>query len=146
MFGRTRPWLAAGLALLYPGLGHLYLRAWIRAVAWFGLAVVSLVVFVMPEMSAGPGNGFSAFYGEFMELPLETIFPLLVVNAFNVVDAYLVARRSVGDTQAQSPSMGDDGEAAASCPNCGRDLDEELDFCPWCTTRLEQGDEEDSPA
>lgn len=145
MFGRSRPWLAAALAILYPGLGHVYLRAWIRALSWFGLAVVTLVVFIMPEMAAGPESGFSAFYEEFTSLPFETILPLLLVNALNVVDAFLVARRQSTDTS-RTPSLGDEASDATSCPNCGRDLDEDLDFCPWCSTRLNHGEEEDNPA
>lgn len=145
MFGRSRPWLAAALAILYPGLGHVYLRAWLRALAWFGLAVVTLMVFIMPEMSTGPESGFSAFYEEFTSLPLETILPLLLVNAFNVVDAYLVGKRRA-ESRSITPSVGDESGGAASCPNCGRDLDDDIDFCPWCTTRLDQSDEEDTPA
>ena len=39
-----RPWLAVVLAVLHPGLGHLYLREWLRAirsriVAWFDALV-----------------------------------------------------------------------------------------------------------
>ncbi|MFC7177127.1 hypothetical protein [Halosegnis marinus] len=30
-----RAWLAAGFSFLQPGLGHLYLRAYRRAVTWF---------------------------------------------------------------------------------------------------------------
>ena len=25
------------------------------------------------------------------------------------------------------------------CPHCGKELDPDLDFCPWCTTRLADG-------
>lgn len=129
--------MAAALALLYPGLGHVYLRAWLRALSWFGLAVVTLSVFILPEMSTSPSGGFGAFYQEFTTLPAETLFPLFIVNAFNVVDAYLLGRRRSAD--GKQDRSADDGEAA-SCPNCGRDLDEDLDFCPWCTTRLDDGE------
>ncbi|WP_144906527.1 zinc ribbon domain-containing protein [Halobellus captivus] len=43
-------------------------------------------------------------------------------------------RRATGST-----SIGKAGISAGSaedCPNCGKELDPELDFCPWCTTRL----------
>jgi hypothetical protein len=39
-----RPVVAALLSFLQPGLGHLYLREWLRAVLWAGLWVGSLVV------------------------------------------------------------------------------------------------------
>ncbi|MFB6105030.1 MAG: hypothetical protein ABEJ57_08155 [Halobacteriaceae archaeon] len=135
MFARSRPWLAAALAFLYPGLGHVYLRAWIRAVSWFGLAILTVSVFILPEMSTAPSAGFSAFYAEFTSLPARTLFPLLIVNAFNVLDAYLVGRRSL-------ETVGGGGDGAAACPNCGEELDEDLDFCPWCSTRLRDGEDE----
>lgn len=31
-----RLWLASALAVIYPGLGHVYLREWLRALLWFG--------------------------------------------------------------------------------------------------------------
>lgn len=137
MFARTRPWLAAALAVLYPGLGHVYLRAWLRALSWFGLAVLTLSVFILPEMSSTPSAGFSAFYEEFTTLPATTLFPLLMVNAFNVLDAYLVGRRGL---EGASAGVGGE-EVAATCPHCGEDLDDDLDFCPWCTTRLDEGED-----
>lgn len=163
---RKRPWLAAGLAVLYPGVGHVYLRAWLRALAWFGLAFLTATV-VVPErvLQAGEQGGARAFYDAFVALDPVTILPLLVVNALNAVDAYLTARRSnersrsvldrvVGgglpsgddDPAAGAGGAGEDrsGVDAGSCPNCGRDLDGDIDFCPWCTTRL--GNEEDGDA
>jgi hypothetical protein len=31
---RWKPWIAAGLSLGFPGLGHLFLRSWLRAFAF----------------------------------------------------------------------------------------------------------------
>ncbi|MFC6795806.1 zinc ribbon domain-containing protein [Halobaculum halobium] len=31
-------------------------------------------------------------------------------------------------------------DEAPACPNCGKELDADLDFCPWCTTRLDWAD------
>lgn len=164
---RKRPWLAAGLAVLYPGVGHVYLRAWLRALAWFGLAFLTATV-VVPEsvLQAGEQGGARAFYDAFVALDPVTILPLLVVNALNAVDAYLTARRSNersrslldgllggggplsgdGDRTAGAERAGGDGGGAdaGSCPNCGRDLDGDIDFCPWCTTRLEGEGEGDA--
>lgn len=130
---RKRPWLAALLAFLYPGLGHLYLRAWLRALAWFLLAMLTAAL-VVPEsvISAMESGGLEALLAATESLPPEVLAPLFVVRGLNVLDAYLLARR--GDAP-------DSGEASATCPNCGRDLDADLDFCPWCTHRLDEGTE-----
>lgn len=149
---RRRPWLAALLAVLYPGAGHLYLRAWFRALAWFGLALlVAMLVIPEPVLQAGEEGGFSAFYDAFLAVEPQTVLPLFVVNALNVLDAYLTARRMNSrttqdglfdggllgsETEQQSGPQGDRQPIAGDCPNCGRELDSDLDFCPWCTTRL----------
>jgi hypothetical protein len=148
-----RPWLAALLAVLYPGAGHLYLRTWLRAVAWFGLAfLVATLVIPQSVLEAGEQGGFSAVYEAFMAVDPQTVLPLFIVNALNVVDAYLTARRKkaaaardglLGDTVLGSEEDGETVDQAGAspapdCPNCGRELDAELDFCPWCTTRLEE--------
>lgn len=161
---RRRPWLAALLAVIYPGAGHLYLRAWIRAFAWFGLALLVATV-IIPEsvLQAGEQGGFSAFYDAFIELEPQTILPLFIVNVLNVLDAYLTARRmnarSTGSGLLSGTRLGNDSddeeaeptgtvvEQGGDCPNCGRELDAELDFCPWCTTRLtEEGETEETTA
>jgi hypothetical protein len=157
--------LAALLAVLYPGAGHLYLRAWFRAIAWFGLAFL-VAMLVIPEsvLQAGEQSGFSAFYDAFLAVDPQTILPLFVVNALNVLDAYLTARRMEtrtaqggllnggvfgSETEGQSESTGEAQPVGGDCPNCGRELDADLDFCPWCTTRLKEepeGDGEDPSA
>lgn len=155
---RRRPWLAALLAVIYPGAGHLYLRAWVRAFAWFGLALLVATVIIPPSvLEAGEQGGFSAFYEAFIELEPQTILPLFVVNVLNVLDAYLTARRLnsrssenglLSRTVQGEDETGESGEEServvepgGDCPNCGRELDAELDFCPWCTTRLTEEDE-----
>jgi hypothetical protein len=74
-----------------------------------------------------------------------------------VADAYVLARmsqREGHDGPDEPPSTGaasgDDSAVAAGgaavtasgsteCPECGKELDPDLDFCPWCTTRLDVG-------
>lgn len=146
---RRRPWIAAGLAVLYPGAGHLYLRSWARALVWFGLAFLTATV-VVPEsvLQAGEEGGFGAFYNAFVALDPLTLLPLFVVTGLNAVDAFVTARRQ---NEARGYKFADaiggkgqptDGDGDLTCPNCGRELDEEIDFCPWCTTRLEGENEE----
>lgn len=135
---RLRPWIAAAFAFLYPGLGHVYLRSWLRALVWFALAMVTAWLVVPADVVAAFGqNGLDGLTAATRDLPLATLAPLLVVRALNVVDAYLTAIRQ--RTQVER----DDGEA---CPECSRPLDDELDFCPWCTTRLEEPDEGEEDA
>lgn len=129
---RKRPWLAAVLSVVYPGLGHLYLRAWLRATLWFALVYATLATAV-PEsaVSAADGGGpvaaFSAAMRTAQSLPPEASLSLLAVSAFSVVDAYWLASRSRRREQEA---------VAARCPDCGREVDEDLSFCQWCAAPL----------
>lgn len=137
---RKRPWLAAALAFVYPGLGHAYLRSWLRAFIWFLLGVMTAAL-VTPEpvVTAYESGGFSAMMTAMEDVPLRTLAPLFVVQGLNIVDAYVSARRDVS-FGAVSPETGGAGAESTegACPACGKELDEDLDFCPWCTTRLEE--------
>ncbi|MFB6112683.1 MAG: zinc ribbon domain-containing protein [Halodesulfurarchaeum sp.] len=135
---RRRPFIAAILAFIYPGLGHVYLRAWLRALAWFGLAVLTAML-VIPEsaITAFRTGGFQGLLQASGSFPMEVTLSLLVVRVLNVVDAYLTGLR-------QSPGEGIREVEGPTCPECGKELDEDLDFCPWCTARLtDREDEED---
>ncbi|WP_311173055.1 DUF6677 family protein [Halobellus ordinarius] len=146
-----RPWLAALLGTLATGLGHFYLRRWKRGLGWFLAAVVASFLFV----PADAAQAFLAGDGDPM-----TLLPVIAVGVASVADAYVLARdrqrRQSAESEASTstvslgtgdgapipgvdaPSGGSD--EGASCPNCGKELDPELDFCPWCTERLD-GDE-----
>jgi hypothetical protein len=127
---RRRAVVAALLALLAPGLGHAYLRAWVRAVSWFLLAVAAVVI-VLPESTFGAveSGGIEAAIEASASLPSTVYLASLTVRVANALDAWLFALRD--PTAEESGS-----EGVADCPQCGGDLDEDLDFCPWCTTRL----------
>jgi len=134
---QKRPWLAALLAVLATGLGHLYLRRWRRAVGWIAALVAVSVLFV------DPGTVDALLAGNPVD-PL-TIAPIAVIGGFSVVDAYLLA--SVQNALARRRAATDNGELA-HCPNCGKELDDDLEFCHWCSTDLEafgeSGDEIDT--
>ena len=146
---RKRPWLAALLGTLVTGLGHFYLRRWKRGLGWFVVAVAASTVLVPPEAArallAGAGGD------------LSTLWPLLAIGVASIADAYVLARlrqqethdRAESATPATPATETTDAVAASSgveahtaaesnpeCPECGEELDPELDFCPWCTTRL----------
>jgi len=150
-----RPWLAALLGTLATGLGHFYLRRWRRGLGWFLVAVVTSVFFVPADaaralLSGGGGDP-------------ATLFPMFVVGVASVADAYVLARLRQREARLQAdetsaggtpedraavsttsgpaePGAADDSPTAGTCPNCGKDLDPDLDFCPWCTTRLESAE------
>lgn len=122
--------LAAVFAFLYPGLGHVYLRAWLRAVGWFILALLAAAL-VVPDAAyaAYESGGFGALMEASESFGTDVFISLLGIRVLNVIDAYLTALRQTKAAEVEA--------AAGSCPSCGKELDEELDFCPWCTERLE---------
>jgi len=121
---RKRPLIAVALAL-YPGLGHAYLRRWFRALLWFGLAVSALVFVVPPEAVEGSISMAATF--ELLSEELSTVEELALVSvfAFNMVDAYVLAEHA-------------ERMRGTDVPVCGGELDEELEFCHWCTTRFDE--------
>lgn len=126
-----RAWVAVGLTFIYPGLGHAYLRAWLRAAGWVVLSVLVAMALVPPEaVAAVEAGGLEAVVEASANLPAGVTLPILLVRVLTMADAYWLARR------ARDATAGDEEDGAtADCPECGRSLDEELDFCPWCTTR-----------
>ena len=127
-----RPWLAAMLAFLQPGLGHLYLRAWIRALLWFALWFGTLAVTVPSVGSGGLLAVAERTLGSLASLPPEAALALGSVTLFSTLDAYWLASR-VNDRARGT----DDG--ATNCPHCGREVDADLDFCHWCTEPIDLG-------
>ncbi|WP_276271182.1 DUF6677 family protein [Haloarcula litorea] len=129
--GRKRPWLAAALAFVYPGLGHVYLREWFRAVLWFGLVISTTTLLVGDEVTEPLDSGVTldALRAVYQNLPTVATVALLALTVLSMVDAYWMATR---ENRMADIVEGD------KCPNCGKELDEDLAFCHWCTTDLEQ--------
>ncbi|AGB38715.1 DUF7575 domain-containing protein [Natronococcus occultus] len=128
---QKRPWLAALLAALITGLGHLYLRRLRRAVGW--LAVSILVTVFLVDQAA-----FESLAGGSVNTDaILAVWPMYLVVAISVLDAYLIARQPA---TAHQPAVGDDEDAAPSCPHCGKEHDPELDFCHWCTNPIDDPD------
>jgi hypothetical protein len=125
---RKRPWLAALLALGYPGLGHLYLREWARALLWFGLTLLTASLLV-PQSIVPETVSVASMRQAARAMPIEATLGLLVVGILNVADAYWFAVRNNREVTQTA-----DGRR---CPNCGEEIDEDIDFCHWCTTELE---------
>ena len=126
-----RPWLTVLLTLAVPGLGHAYLRRWGRALLWF-LLLFATVGTLVPEWVQA--TSFSE-----VRAVAEGVSPavgLLLFGAVTlcVVDAYVMSLQH--NRRAREAR----GETTARCPNCGKELDGDLDFCHWCTTKLDDSD------
>jgi hypothetical protein len=126
--GGKRPWLAVLLAFLYPGLGHVYLREWFRAVLWFGLVVSTTTLLIDDKVTAPLDEQVSvdALLTVSQNVPLEASIALFGVTLLSMADAFWMATRQTAETAPEN-----------RCPHCGKELDEEIDFCHWCTTELD---------
>jgi hypothetical protein len=112
-----------GASLFIAGAGHVYLREWRRAAAWFAAGVGTLVV-----TAFAAGDPAALTLGS---LPLAVAVPFAVVLLASVVDAYRIARRGPRRTS---------GPEGPACPHCGRPVDPSLDFCQWCTEPIDLED------
>ena len=130
MGGRRRPVVAAVLALAVTGLGHAYLRRWSRAIAWL-LAIATAAVVLM-------GTFVDSNVTNVWELPLTVLGPLAGLSVLSAIDAYRLATRAgTPDASERGGAEGVPAEGeSVQCPNCGREVDPELDFCHWCTQPL----------
>jgi len=129
--GRKRPWLAALLAFVYPGLGHVYLREWLRALLWFGLVFSTTTLLINDSLVAPLSDGVSleALLTVTRNIPTEASVVLFVITVFSMADAFYMATRGNAETEVVE---------GANCPHCGKELEDDLDFCHWCTTKLDR--------
>lgn len=122
---KKRPWLAALLAVFATGAGHVYLRRWLRALGWLGIAGLTSYLFV-------PVSALEAFVTGGPVAWLD-LFPLLVVTTLSALDAYQLAVVNNYFHRVRTH----DGGSPMACPSCGRSIDDDdLDFCLWCATPL----------
>ena len=125
-----RPLMAALLSFIQPGVGHLYLREWLRAVLWVGVWGGSLAL-VLSTMSVDPSTTdlLALAFGIFATMesfPTEAMLSMLAVTMFATLDAYWLAARNNHQLRG----------ALDRCPSCGKELDPTLDFCHWCTAEF----------
>lgn len=130
---RFRPYLAGLLGVLATGFGHLYLRRWLRGFGWIALAFAVTVAFV-PETALE-----TMAAGETLT-PQSEFYPPMIVQLTAAFDAFLLAYRSnTGDAasvDAPAPAAADATAGTVACPNCGKEVDADLEFCHWCTTEF----------
>jgi hypothetical protein len=170
MRNQLRPVLAAVLAVVFPGLGHLSLRRWGRALLWH-LTIVGGGVALFALYEVEPVDPFAGPAAVTAAVPTDVTLPIVLLSALSALDAYLVGRAAVAERERADAAAeavrrrvegadGDDGgdsgrtppAAAAggedggtpevSCPNCGKEVDADLDFCHWCTEPLPWADAE----
>ena len=126
--------LAAGLSVILPGAGHVLSRDWLRAVAFAGLFLAaSAVLLPIEQLAAAEPASYDEAITQATALadgvdPMAQFF-LSFIALFATIDA---AFRALG-----YPSGGDETADGTTCPECGKDVDPDLEFCHWCTTRLE---------
>lgn len=130
-----RALFAAGLSILLPGAGHALLRDWGRAVIFGGTFIFASILFLPHEHLWAAAS--SGAYGDMSgivesEMSLFEQLPLSFLALFAAIDAGFQAL-----TRASNPDDDD-----TSCPHCGKALDEDLEFCHWCTARLEPDEAE----
>lgn len=129
---RNNPLLAALLGTVVTGLGHLYLRRWLRAIGWLGITVVASVLFVPESTISAIGSGT-------LTDPLS-ILPVVVISAASALDAYLIAkmtRMQANEIQTANAGEATGADEPPACPACGKPVDPDLEFCHWCTTEFD---------
>jgi hypothetical protein len=131
---RNVPLVAALLGVVVTGLGHLYLRRWLRAIGWIGVSVAASTLFV-------PESTISVFSSETLNGPVSAL-PIVLISALSVIDAYLIAtvRRRTENTQADNPVGPAGSNESLACPNCRKPVDPDLGFCHWCTAEFDGQD------
>ena len=134
-FSRKRPWLAVLLTVIIPGLGHFYLRLWGRAVLWLGLSMLTSFAFV-PSGAVPESFSVSAIMEASQSLSTQGTVVLFGISLFCIVDVVLMTRH-INNYVTRTET-----EGVKHCPNCGKELDQDIDFCHWCTTELETTDEQ----
>ena len=133
-----RALFAGGLSIFLPGAGHALIRDWLRALVFAGL-YFSAVWFFFPISQMVDAASFSEGM-DIANTQTDTMaqFFIMFIALFAAIDATF---RAVG-----FPPNSSDSSDGPSCPQCGKELDDDLTFCHWCTTRLEPVDPEDDEA
>ncbi|EMA61572.1 zinc ribbon domain-containing protein [Halorubrum kocurii] len=152
MRDQFRPLLAALLAMALPGLGHLTLRRWGRALLWH-LTIVGggVALFALYDVPVGSTVSPAEAAETAAALPTDVTLPIAILYVLSAVDAYLVGRADVAerrqaDATAEAvrrrAASGDDGAAdrsdgltgANSAPSAAAESDAgpaEIE-CPHC--------------
>lgn len=134
-FTRKRPWVAMLLTVFVPGLGHAYLHLWLRALVWLALYITA-TAFVLPDSTGPESLSVEAFVAAAEALTVEAALVVAGISLFCLLDAYVMTNQV--NKHIRRASSG----TRTTCPSCGKELDEDLTFCHWCTTELDGNTDE----
>ncbi|WP_263017487.1 zinc ribbon domain-containing protein [Natronobiforma cellulositropha] len=124
---------AAVLSLFLPGAGHALIRDWARALLFASVFALT-VVLVLPFEDLLETGSVTEAMDVISSEPALSQFMLSFMLLFAALDAGF---------RAMSPPFGPTAAGdGPTCPHCGRELDTDLEFCHWCTTRVMYPDEE----
>ena len=131
---RNNPIIASLLAWAVPGLGHLYLRRWLRAFGWL-LGFYVVATFLVPPAV------LDAYATGTLDDPFA-VLPLAFVLAASMFDAYRIAKRMANEETGETSTRAtaDPETGLVTCPSCRKESDPELGFCHWCTTEFDVAD------
>jgi len=164
---RLLPPLAAFLAMCFPGLGHLLLRRFGRAIVWHA-TIVGGAIGLYTLYDVEPLDFTASIADVMAAVPTDVLLPIALLVTLSAIDALLVGRAEVaaaaradataeairsraagegngGDAPVEAIVAGGDdadGATGVECPTCGRETDADIDFCHWCTEPLPWADEE----
>jgi len=120
MRDQFRPLIAAVLAMVLPGLGHLTLRRWGRALLWH-LTIVGggVALFALYDVPVESTVSVADAAETAAALPTDVALPIAVLYALSAIDAYLVGRADVAERRRADATAeairrraaSDDGEA-----------------------------------
>jgi hypothetical protein len=126
MRDKLRPLLAGLLALALPGLGHLTLRRWGRALLWH-LTIVggSAAMFALYDVPVGSTVSVTDAVETAAALPTDVTLPIAVLYGLSAIDAYLVGRADVAERRRADATAeairrraaSDDGEGVGERPD-----------------------------
>ncbi|WP_435095945.1 DUF7575 domain-containing protein [Halorubrum sp. N11] len=125
MRDQFRPLLAALLAMVLPGLGHLTLRRWGRALLWH-LTIVGggVALFALYDVPVGSTVSPTEAAETAAALPTDVTLPIAILYVLSAVDAYLVGRADIAERRRADATAeairrraaSDDGEASSERP------------------------------
>ena len=153
MRNQLRPLLAAALAMLFPGLGHLVLRRWGRALLWH-LTIVAggVALFAFYDVTVGGSITAPAEAAEAAaSLPTDVTVSIVLLYGLSAIDAYVVGRADAAARErtdatveairrraaSADESEGADGDDAGGSPSpvaavTGSDAEPMEVECPHC--------------
>jgi hypothetical protein len=109
---------AVGATVGIAGLGHLYLREWDRAAAWFSGIISSAVMLISITVGVETLTELSAI--RISQVPPIIAVPIGCLLLLSTADAHQTAKVKMNQTE------------LPCCVSCGAEIIPALSFCQWC--------------